>query len=222
MSAFFVTATGTDIGKTFVTAGLIRCLRGQGLPVSAFKPVVSGFTMAGAAVSDPGMLLAALGEPITEETVGRVSPWRYEAALSPDMAAAREGTALPYDDIVAACRRAVAETDGTLFIEGVGGAMVPLDCRHTVLDWMADLGLPIILVAGTYLGTISHSLTALAAMKAGGLVPAAIALNDTGDNPVPPAETEAAIARFAPGIPIAAIPRDAGPRDFAALARLLA
>ncbi len=139
MSACFVTATGTDIGKTFVTAGLIRHLRAAGETVSAFKPVVSGFTMEAAAASDPGMLLAALGEPINEETVGRVSPWRYEAALSPDMAAAREGTALPYDDILAACRRAVAETDGTLFIEGVGGVMVPLDDRHTVLDWMADL-----------------------------------------------------------------------------------
>ena len=138
------------------------------------------------------------------------------------MAAAREGTALPYDDILAACRRAMAQTDGTLFIEGVGGAMVPLDDRHTVLDWMAALALPMILVAGTYLGTISHTLTALAAMAARGLRPVAIALNDTGAAPVPAAETAAAIARFAPGIPIAAIPRDAGPKDFAALARLLA
>src|SRR5689334_16712428 len=100
MSAYFVTSTGTDIGKTFVTAGLIRHLRDNGKPVAALKPVVSGFDLATAALSDPGMLLAALDEPITEEALTRVSPWRFAAPLSPDMAAAREGAMLEFDDIV--------------------------------------------------------------------------------------------------------------------------
>ena len=80
---------------------------------------------------------------------------------------------------------------GTLFIEGVGGVMVPLDARHTVLDWMADLGLPILLVTGAYLGTISHTLTALAALAGRGLAPKALVVNDTGDGPVALAETAA-------------------------------
>ena len=54
------------------------------------------------------------------------------------------------------CREGIAAHDGTLFIEGVGGVMVPLDGRHTVLDWMRALGLPLILVTGSYLGTISQ------------------------------------------------------------------
>lgn len=222
MSAYFVTATGTGIGKTFVTAGLIRHLRARGDRVSAFKPVVSGFTMPAAAQSDPGTLLAALGETVSEASLARLSPWRYGAALSPDMAAAREGTVLPYDDIVAACRRRVGEVEGTLFIEGVGGVAVPLDQTHTVLDWMAALHQPIILVAGAYLGTISHTLTALAAMAAHALAPKALVLNDTGDGPVPLAETADAIARFAPGIAIVPVPRNATDTDFAALAALLA
>jgi len=222
MSAWFITATGTDIGKTFVTAGLIRHLRGQGKMVAALKPIVSGFTMDAAAASDPGQLLAALDEPLTEETVTRLSPWRFAAPLSPDMAAAREGRELPYADMLAHCRAAVAEARGTLLIEGVGGVMVPLDTRHTVLDWMADLALPAILVAGSYLGTISHTLTALAAMGARGLVPAVLVINDTGAGPVPPAETAETIARFAPSLPIVAIPRDADDAEFAALAARLA
>ena len=44
-------------------------------------------------------------------------------------------------------------------IEGVGGAMVPLDDRHTVMDWMANLQADVLVVAGSYLGTISHTLT---------------------------------------------------------------
>ena len=63
MSAVFVTATGTDIGKTFVCTGLIRHLRAAGRPVDAVKPVVSGFRPEAWQDSDPAALLAALGGP---------------------------------------------------------------------------------------------------------------------------------------------------------------
>ena len=53
-----------------------------------------------------------------------------------------------------------------LFIEGVGGIMVPLDGARTVLDWMAALEIPLLLVVGGYLGTISHTLTALDVLRA--------------------------------------------------------
>jgi dethiobiotin synthetase len=206
MSAFFVTATGTDIGKTFVTAGLVRLLRAQGHAVSALKPIVSGFDMASASGSDPGVLLDALGEPITPQTLARMSPWRFAAPLSPDMAAAREGRAVAFDAVVEFCQRALGENEDTLFIEGVGGVMVPLDADHTVLDWMAALRIPLILVSGTYLGTISHTLTALYALRDRRLAVAAIVLNDSGSD-IPIAETAASIARFAAGIPIVFLSR---------------
>jgi dethiobiotin synthetase len=224
MTAYFVTATGTDIGKTFVTAGLIRHLREAGKRVDALKPVVSGFDLATAAISDPGVLLEALGVPITPESLDRISPWRFAAPLSPDMAAARESRSVPYDEIVSLCREAVATHQGTLFIEGVGGVMVPLD-DHTVLDWVAALGLPAIVVAGTYLGTISHTLTALDVLKRANVTVAALVLNDTGDGGVPLAETRATLARLAPHVPIAEIPRVKGfvaaRAEFARLAALL-
>src|SRR3546814_8137834 len=79
-----------------------------------------------------------------------MSPWRFRAPLSPDMAAAREGRTVPFDDLVDHCRDRLAAAAGPLLIEGVGGAMVPLDECHTVLDWMAALALPALLVSGTY------------------------------------------------------------------------
>lgn len=166
MRAFFVTATGTDIGKTFVTAGLIRHLRGEGMKVSAIKPVVSGFDPLTAERSDPGVLLDALGEPITATTLDSVAPWRFAAPLSPDMAAAHEGRSIDFDSLISFCKKSRAAAQDAFFVEGVGGAMVPLDARHTVLDWMSALDLPAILVAGTYLGTISHTLTAHAVLAA--------------------------------------------------------
>lgn len=225
MSAYFVTASGTDIGKTFVTAGLIRHLRQVGQTVGALKPIVSGFDIATSALSDPGILLEALDEPVSVEAINRISPWQFSAALSPDMAAAHEGRSIDFDELVAHCRRAIDGNDGTLLIEGIGGIMVPLDGKHTVLDWTKALGLPLIFVTGTYLGSISHTLTALRVIADAGLVVKVMVVNESGDGAVPLDESIATLARFAPGIAIATIPRvkaPVGARDaFAELARLL-
>jgi hypothetical protein len=73
MKAAFVTATGTDIGKTYVTAGIIRAMREQGRPASAIKPVMSGYDPGRPEASDAGILLAAMGKPVNAETVAAMS-----------------------------------------------------------------------------------------------------------------------------------------------------
>jgi len=207
MSAFFVTATGTDIGKTFVAAGLIRHFRAAGRAVGAIKPVATGFDPAAAEASDPGMLLSALGRPVTPAEIERIAPWRYVAPLSPDMAARREGRALDFDALVEFCRRAIAGRPGTLLIEGIGGVMVPLDDRRTVLDWMAALNIPLVLVAGSYLGSLSHTLTCLDVIARRELILKAIVVNETPDSTVPLADTAATLSRFAGATPVIAVPR---------------
>ncbi len=207
MSAYFITSTGTDVGKTFVTAGLVRHLRAEGRAVCALKPVMSGFSWETAQASDAGVLLAALGEPVTQENIERISPWRFEAPLSPDMAAAHEGRSVDFDALVEWCRTRIAEHRGTLFIEGVGGVMVPLDARRTVLDWMEALRLPLVLVTGSYLGTLSHTLTALDAVARRGLGVAALVVNESAGSTVPLADTVTTLARFATGVPISTVRR---------------
>ena len=139
MSAYFVTATGTDIGKTYVAAGLLRALRERRAKSwPRIKPVISGFDHGAGAGQRPGVLLDAMGEAVTPDAVARISPWRFAAPLvarhggrarKPRDRFRRAGGVLP--------RR--GRLPGTLLIEGVGGVMVPLDARHTVLDWMAAL-----------------------------------------------------------------------------------
>lgn len=220
MTGYFVTATGTDIGKTYVSAALLRHWRRDGRPIAALKPVMSGFDDNDVAGSDAGQLLMAMDAPMDAGGLNLISPWRFKAPLSPDMAAAREGAAIPYNKLVDTCRAVAGmmPDDGRLIIEGVGGVFVPLDDTHTVMDWMRDLSMPILLVAGTYLGTISHTLAALAAMKLNGLAPRAVILNESPVSPVPAAETAAALARHWPGVDILHLPRDASPADTAALA----
>lgn len=221
MSAFFVTATGTDIGKTFVTAGLVRHLRAAGKPVQALKPVVSGFNDKEMAVSDPGVLLAALGRQISKSEVEKVAPWRFTAPLSPDMAAKREGKHIDFDELVKFCRDAVSASKGTLFIEGVGGVMVPLDDKHTVLDWMAALRLPIILVTGSYLGTLSHTLTALEVLRGRDLALAALVINESVDSGVTLANTVESIWQFAREVEVIRLPRNADRAEFARVIAVL-
>jgi dethiobiotin synthetase len=207
MSAYFVTSTGTDIGKTFVTAGLIRYLREAGQAVHAIKPVMSGYNSSVVETSDPAVLLNALGLPIDAETIDRVAPWRFRAPLSPDLAAAREGRTIDFDELAAFSRKEIAMAGGILFIEGVGGIMVPLDAERTVLDLMAALQIPLLLVVGGYLGTISHTLTALDVLTTRHLKIAAIIVSESERNPVELDDTVASIARFAHGVGVVGMPR---------------
>ena len=207
MTAYFVTSTGTDIGKTFVTAGLIRSLRDDNRAVDALKPVVSGDDSSVVETSDPAVLLQALGRPVSAEEIERIAPWRFRAPLSPDLAAAREGRTIDFDELIGFSRKAIANTPGTLFIEGVGGIMVPIDAGRTVLDWMAALGIPLVFVVGGYLGTISHTLTALDVLAQRQLAIAAIVVSESERNPVELDETVASIARFSEGVEVIGLPR---------------
>jgi dethiobiotin synthetase len=207
MSAIFITATGTDIGKTFVAAGLIRHWRAAGRTVEALKPVATGYEPAADAASDPGVLLAALGRPVTPTEIERIAPWCFTAPLSPDMAARPENRAIDFDALVEFSRSAIADTKGMLLIEGIGGVMVPLDDRHTVLDWMAALNISVVLVTGSYLGSLSHTLTSLDALRRRDLVIKALVVNETPASTVPMADTVATLKRFAGSTPVVVLPR---------------
>ncbi len=180
MSAYVIAATGTGVGKTFTTCALAHASGGR-----AYKPVISGFD---GDETDTHQLIDAMGGGNVED----VSPWRFAAPLSPDMAAARENRRIDLDELTEWCREHTREA-GPAFIETVGGVMVPLNDRHTTLDWMRGMNLPVILVAGTYLGTISHTLTAIAALRGAGLGIRALVLSESAENPVPLDELARAI-----------------------------
>jgi dethiobiotin synthetase len=202
----FVTGTGTDVGKTFVTAALVSHVRKAGKVVDAFKPVVSGFDPADVAGSDAAVLLASLGRAVTGDEVARIAPWRFAAPLSPDLAARAEGRAIDFNALVEFSRDA-AYGRGTVFIEGVGGVMVPLDRTHTVLDWMSALRIPVLLVAGSYLGTISHTLTALHVLAQRNLDIAGVVVSESMAPGANLDDTVATIARFAVPIDVIGVPR---------------
>lgn len=218
--AWLVTASGTEIGKTYVTAGLARAFRALGAEVDVRKPVMSGVDPDRLDLSDAGRLLDAIGHDPSPDAVASISPWWFEAPLSPDMAAAREGRSIDFDALLQFCKSAVSGRAGTLLIEGAGGVMAPLDRTRTMLDLAAGLGVPALLVGGTYLGAISHVLTAQLALAARGVAIDAVVLSESACSPVEPDRTRDAVARFLAGPPVLVIPRDDPGGD--AMARLAA
>jgi len=206
LSGLFVTATGTGVGKTLVAAALLHQLRAEGRRCSARKPVLSGFPDPSGEPSDPELLLRAQGIDPTPARVEAIAPWRFRAPLSPDMAAARERRRIDFERLVAFTREACA-ADERVLVEGVGGVCVPLDETRTVLDWIAESGLPALLVAGSYLGTLSHTLTAVSVLRARGIALAGLVLCESPESPVPLSETRTALLRFTGELACAEIPR---------------
>ncbi len=210
MTAFFVTGAGTEIGKTYVATGLARAFCARGRAVAVAKPIMSGFDPRHPEGSDAGALLRAIGTEPTADAIARISPWRFAAPLSPDMAAAREGRAIDFAELLQFCRRAVADASDILLIEGAGGVMAPVGWQHTGCELMQALEIPAILVSGTYLGAISHALTAHAALRASGVTVAGLVLSESEASPVPPGEIAATIRRYLPGTAVTLVRRAAG------------
>ena len=207
MSANFITGTGTDIGKTWLACALLHHWRAEGRRVAAIKPVLSGFDPLSPQASDAGQLLAALGREVNAAEIDAIAPWRFAAPLSPDMAAALEGRRVDFDELVAFSRRIATADSCPTLVEGVGGVMAPVDETHTVRDWIAASGLPCVLVTGSYLGSLSHTLTALEALSKVGAGVTAIAVNETPGSTVGLDATLETLSRHADGIPLVAISR---------------
>lgn len=220
MSAYFVTGAGTEIGKTYVSCAVLRAWRAAGVACDAFKPVVSG--VEDIAASDPGLLLSAMGQALTDDAIARMSPWRFKAPLAPPLAAKTEGVALDFAAIEAACRTRMRESaDRVLLIEGAGGVMAPLTDTHTHLDLIAALQTPVIFVAGSYLGAVNHALTGLAVLDARAVEIAAVVISESAES-VGLTETRDMIARMRPQTLIVEAPRDGGDVWSLALAKRLA
>lgn len=214
--SFFVTGTGTGVGKTLVSAVLLRELRERGETPRALKPVISGYPDP-EGPSDSEVLLLAAGRDGAVAEIEAISPWRFRAPLSPDMAARRENRKIDFEALVAFSREAVSgDARERVLIEGVGGVCVPLDTTHTVLDWMAACGLPAILVAGSYLGTLSHTLSAVTTLSGRGIGVQGIVVSASPESPVSLEETRATLRNFLdPPIPVALLPRLEGARPWA-------
>lgn len=209
MARLFVTSSGTGVGKTLVTAALCWQLRHAGRNAIGLKPVISGYDPQDEE-SDSAMILRSMG--LGQDMAPLISPWRYRAPLAPMMAAQREGGMIAMEELAAFCSgklpAALAKGEGEYrIVEGVGGVMVPLNERQTTLDWMEALHWPVLVTAGSYLGAISHALTAVDVLRTRALRVRALVVCESEES-IGLDDTAAALEKFVtPDIPVVKIPR---------------
>ena len=160
----FITSTGTNIGKTFLTKMLINRSIELNYKVSAIKPIISGFNKNNFDETDTGIIINALNAPKMD--IDKISPWRFKEPLSPDLAAKNEGKYINFEELIHFCEQSInSKNNDLILVEGVGGTMVPINDKFTIMDLIIKLNIPVILTIGSYLGSISHTLNAYEIFK---------------------------------------------------------
>jgi dethiobiotin synthetase len=169
-----VLATGTDIGKTHIACSLLATARAHGLCAAAFKPVMSGYSPDRLAESDAGRLALACGLEPTPEQIGDICLYAFEEPIAPNVAARREGVSIDFDTIVATARKKMDGHAGLFLVEGAGGVLSPINDLRSNADLAAALGIPSLLVTANYLGSVSHTLSAIEICQTRGIEIAAV------------------------------------------------
>ena len=172
----FITGTGTDVGKTYVTALIARQLKREHVRVGAYKPACSGSVPDSCGLSrwpDVESLAAAISDKVPRE---RVCPQCLSAPLAPPVAARLEGRIVDSELLRSGAAWWNNRVD-LLLVEGVGGLLCPLTHNESVADLAADFGLALIIVARSDLGTINHTLLTVEVALQRGLHIAGIVMN---------------------------------------------
>ncbi len=176
----FVTGTDTGIGKTVVTAGILRWLRHQGVDAVPMKPVQTGAIKKDGRLISPDLefCLAASGFKPGAGEMELMLPYAYEPACSPHLAGRLAGR---YPEIaeIKSCAEKLLQKHHAIVVEGAGGIMVPLNERQTMLDLMVLLHYPVVVVGRFGLGTINHTLLSIRALRASGLNIVGVVFNRT-------------------------------------------
>ncbi len=161
----FVTGTDTGIGKTMAAVALLRAAVDSGQRAVGMKPVSAGIAAGAVVNADVDVLLRAgnVDAPLADR-----NPFALAQAIAPHLAARQSGITIDLAQIDAAYQRLATLAD-VVVVEGAGGALVPIDARHDMLDIATRLRLPVLLVVGLRLGCLNHALLSAAAIDARGL-----------------------------------------------------
>lgn len=162
-----VTGTDTGIGKTWVSALIIEQLRKVGTNAVGLKPVLSGGR------DDAERLWQASGGVLD---IDLINPHWYRTPVAPLVASRIEGSPLVLGDMVKHIQQICDDHEFTI-VEGVGGWEVPMSEDFGFPEFAKALGLPIVVVAANWLGTINHTLLTVKAIQAAGLECVGVILN---------------------------------------------
>lgn len=175
----FITGTGTDVGKTIVTAGVAATALAMGVPTAAFKPIQTGIAEFAPDIDVIRGLVPSL-VPVDDD----IPRFTFDFPASPHLAARVENAEINPDAVTDAIQRAAKlATVDLLLIEGAGGVLVPIRGEFTMLDLMKRLGVPVVVVADAGLGTLNHTLLTIRALRGEGIDVAGVIMNKFPPSP---------------------------------------
>ncbi|TXI99348.1 MAG: dethiobiotin synthase [Neisseriales bacterium] len=165
MHKFHIIGTDTSSGKTHTTVQLMQYLIRSQHKVAALKPIASGTMPNNAINEDVAQLLATTNSQLAPQQINLIT---FTPPIAPHIAAEMENYPLNAKSVNSFIENTQLDVD-YLFIEGVGGVMVPLNQNETYLDLLQVSPYPIILVVGMKLGCLNHALLTAAVLKQQGL-----------------------------------------------------
>lgn len=167
---FFVAGTDTGVGKTETACALLSLLADAGRAPVPFKPYESGC----ADLRRPADALSLRAAARSDDELARICVHRFREPLAPGIAAERLGVRPDFQKTMAAYRSFHGRT---MVAEAAGGLLVPIDDRRDIIDLVAELELPVVLVARSGLGTLNHTGLSLELLKRRRVKVAAIVLS---------------------------------------------
>lgn len=174
MKSFFVTGTDTGIGKTAFTCGLAQLLHNSGIDVGVMKPFATGTPQNNGFQSEDVSLLAKYSGSSDPENL--INPYFFPIPTSPYMAARKLGKTIDISEVLSAYEKLQSIHD-VVIVEGIGGIMTPILKDYFVADLIKDLNLDTIIVTGTKLGTVNHTILTLEQCKKYGIRISGLVIN---------------------------------------------
>ncbi|MEM9446287.1 MAG: dethiobiotin synthase, partial [Verrucomicrobiota bacterium] len=156
MKGAFITATGTEIGKTYFTCQWVRALRQKQMPALGLKPIICGER------TDAELIAKANEETLS---LNEINPIWLQPPVSPLAACAIEDRPFDFSTLRDAVKNIYKKHSGPLLVEGVGGWLVPIVEDYYVRDWAQELQLPIVVVINAGLGTLNHTLLTVESIR---------------------------------------------------------
>lgn len=157
-----MTGTDTDIGKTYVAAGLAAAFYGMGIDVGVMKPFAAGTAQKSGFRSEDAEILARAAHVNDPEEL--INPQFFPIPASPYTAWKNLGIKADTNAALS-CFKKLAQIHQTMLVEGMGGIMTPIRGDYFVADLIRDMGIPAVIVASARIGTINHSILAVDACK---------------------------------------------------------
>lgn len=167
MRAIFICGTDTGVGKTVVVGLLFKYLLEKGINVATQKWIQTGCSAYPLDVAQH-LALALKSKKEIKNNLHLINPYCFKLPVSPHLASKIEGRRVDKKKIEKSLKALLKKNDFVV-IEGIGGALVPLNGNTLVIDLVKKLKIPVLLVAANKLGCINHSLLTIEALRKRGI-----------------------------------------------------